>query len=190
MTIIRWGERGRASDSLAATDIATAVLKHSEGKVKLTALLASELSGYPNMLLLGHPCQNDAIPLSCKTWPYRPGQAVIQVDGNNLIVAGTLPEDTRFAAKVLADYTAHPELKDQSRMILTRELGPFETEQEIPSAPPSDGLPAQEEQDAPLPELTPSPVQEEASPPRLPSPPESRSFLARLLRWFLAVFRR
>ncbi|MDP3916727.1 MAG: S-layer protein, partial [Nanoarchaeota archaeon] len=64
-----------------------------------------------NIIAVGGPCANTIASdlfVACDAWSYGPGEAVIQMvdNGDNvaLMVAGTDADDTRRAAKILANY--------------------------------------------------------------------------------------
>jgi len=77
--------------------------------------LASEVgtaSSY-NLIVVGGPCANslveDLFDMTCDGWAFESGEAVIKLadNGDNvaMLVAGTTADDTRRAAKVVADYS-------------------------------------------------------------------------------------
>lgn len=107
-----------SSDSLAATDIVTGIQRATSNKVNLNYKLASENRQLTNLILIGHPCDNKLIPIDCNSWSYKTGEALIQISGSNLIVAGTTPDDTRRAAKIIANYKDYSELKQKDKIIV------------------------------------------------------------------------
>lgn len=109
------GELGRSSDSLAATTIILAFER--DRSLSLPVVLESSVSQNENKILIGHPCTNSLIKLSCDGWPYLPGQAIIQVLGNDLIIAGSADEDTMAVARIVADYKNYPLLQQESAVI-------------------------------------------------------------------------
>ena len=117
--ILILGDKAPSSDSLAATDIASGIQRYSSGETILEAKLASEVTDKNKMILLGHPCDNPLINLSCKNWPYKQGETLIKVDGDNLIIAGTTAEDTRSTAKIVANYKDYPFFKESNIVLVT-----------------------------------------------------------------------
>ena len=106
------------SDSLAAADIVTGVQRLTSNKVIMKAKLRSENKQLTNLILIGHPCDNKLIPLECEAWSYKDGEAVVMVFGSNLIVSGSTAEDTRRAAKIIANYKDYSELRDVDKIII------------------------------------------------------------------------
>lgn len=113
------GDEAPSSDSLAATDIASGIQRYSSGKTVIEAKLASEVTNEDKMILVGNPCDNPLINLSCKNWPYKQGETLIKVDGDNLIIAGTTAEDTRSTAKIVANYRGYSFLKESNIVLVT-----------------------------------------------------------------------
>ncbi|MBS3170876.1 hypothetical protein J4223_03800 [Candidatus Woesearchaeota archaeon] len=72
----------------------------------------SSASAY-NLILVGGPCANalveDLFDMTCESWAYAEGEAVIKLAENGdkvaMLVAGTSGEDTRRAAKALLSYS-------------------------------------------------------------------------------------
>ncbi len=114
------GDKAPSSDSLAATDIISGIWKYSDGGTVLEAKLASEVTNEDKMILVGNPCDNPLIDLSCKNWPYKQGETLIKVDGDNLIIAGTTAEDTRSTAKIVANYRDYSFLKESDTVLVTK----------------------------------------------------------------------
>mgnify|MGYP000539535691 CR=1 FL=1 len=113
------GSNSKGGITLAAIDVATGIKKHNRFNLDLETVIEGEISKEMNKILLGHPCANSWIPLSCKEWPYKKGEAVIMVQGNNLIIAGSTVDDTRKAAKIIADYPKYSILKKESKVVIT-----------------------------------------------------------------------
>ena len=79
--------------------------------------LASEVgsaSDY-NLILVGGPCANslveDLFAYTCDGWSFQEGEAVVKLVDNGdkvaMLVAGTTADDTRRAAKAVADYASY-----------------------------------------------------------------------------------
>lgn len=76
--------------------------------------VASEISAPADyqLILVGGPCANDLVEdlfdMTCAGWSFESGEAVLKLadNGNNvaMLVAGTSADDTRRAAKVVANY--------------------------------------------------------------------------------------
>ncbi len=113
------GLEGSSSDSFAATDIVVSLKKNFNVDVQIGA--EGMMSPNVNKILIGHPCDNSLIKLSCEDWPYSNGEAIIKMIDNALIVAGSTPDDTRRAAKVLANFKAFPILKKSKEILITGE---------------------------------------------------------------------
>lgn len=110
------GDRGKSSDSIAATKLALAL--QNDQHISLSLMLESEVSPNINKILIGHPCTNGLIQLSCEEWPYAHGQALIKIIGNDLILAGTTDEDVIFAAEVLGNYVGYPLFRNSSAVLV------------------------------------------------------------------------
>ncbi|MFH1591949.1 MAG: hypothetical protein ABIB47_01130 [Candidatus Woesearchaeota archaeon] len=115
--LIVLGEESPGSDSLAAIDI-----NQGLEDLDLNAVLENEITTGNKLILLGNPCENSKITLGCHSWPFEEGQALIKVDGLNLIVTGTTSEDIRKAAKVLSEYKDYNLLKSYSEVLVTGTL--------------------------------------------------------------------
>jgi len=179
------GDEAPASDSLAATSIASGVLTYSNGKVKLKAILASEISGYPNMILFGHPCKNEAIPLSCDNWKYEEGETLVKVDGNNLIVAGSTPEDTRHTAKLLAKYKENSEF-NEDEVIIIRKFVKTEKSEEVEPVIVKELVDESAKENMEEPEKK----KDESMAEEKEIIKEKSSFLSKFFRWLFSLFRR
>ena len=86
------------------------------------------------------PCGDDylseVLEFSCEDWPYEEGQALIKVDGNNLIVTGTTPNDRRRAGMVLKNYLNYSEFEQYAFLLITgMTLNPSEFELEKAKTP-------------------------------------------------------
>jgi len=123
------------SDSLAATDIVTGIQRITSNKIILKYKLVSENTQNSNLILIGNPCDNKLIQIDCDSWSYKKGEALIQVSGSNLIVSGTEPDDTRRAAKIIANYKDYSSLKDKDKIIIkgtTLELPQIQIQEQKP----------------------------------------------------------
>jgi len=127
------GTNGKAAESFAASDIVIG-LKLALN-VDLEPTIESLVSPQENKILVGHPCGNSLIKMKCTEWPYDEGEAIIKIMDNDLVVAGTTPEDTQAAAKVVATFKGFPILK-QTKAVLVRTnmLDPEQLELEIPKS--------------------------------------------------------
>lgn len=113
------GNNAASSDVIGAIDIATSLNYHTKSsdskENSIEAVLASEIRGQElnkNLILVGGPCINSATavimgyPKDCADGFYK-GKAIIKLYENNgfnaLVIAGMTAEDTKLAAKVLAD---------------------------------------------------------------------------------------
>jgi len=115
--VVAVGLKGAAGESFAAADIVIGLKQ--ELYVDIEPTIETLISPKINKILVGHPCGNSLIKLSCEKWPYEIGQAIIKIIGNDLIIAGTTVDDTRRAAKVIAHFKDYPLLK-QSKFILVK----------------------------------------------------------------------
>lgn len=110
------GDEASAYDTLAATNFALG-MKREKG-ITLTARLASEILVKDKLILIGNPCENELVELTCKDWPYEEGETLVMVSGSNLILAGTTPADTRAASQLLVDYKSLSEFKGKSAVLI------------------------------------------------------------------------
>ncbi|MBU4502354.1 MAG: hypothetical protein KKA79_07180 [Nanoarchaeota archaeon] len=110
------GDEASAYDTLAATNFAVG-MKNNKG-ITLTARLASEILVKDKLILIGNPCKNELVELTCKDWPYEEGETLVMVSGSNLILAGTTPADTRAASQLLVDYKSLSEFKGKSAVLI------------------------------------------------------------------------
>tara|TARA_Y100000310_G_scaffold138289_2_gene137199 strand:+ start:13661 stop:14554 length:894 start_codon:yes stop_codon:yes gene_type:complete len=113
------GLNGKGGDSLAAIDVAVSIKKFNRFSLDIETVIEGEINKEFNKILVGHPCDNSLIDLSCEEWPYKKGEAVIMVQGNDLIIAGTTVDDTRKAAKIIANYPKHSILKKELKVVVT-----------------------------------------------------------------------
>ena len=116
------GLEGKGGDSFAAADVAIGIKKHTTGSVDIPTAIEDEVSKNVNKILIGHPCDNGLIPISCDEWPYKDGEALVKVIGNDLIVAGSTVKDTMRAGEMLVDYPKYPILKKELSVIITGNL--------------------------------------------------------------------
>ncbi len=92
-----------AGTSFVPTKVAVVSKTHDE---------VSDPSAF-NLLLVGGPCANPLVEtvfgMSCDSWPYAAGEAVVKLAANGkkvaLLMAGTDALDTRRAGKALASYS-------------------------------------------------------------------------------------
>ena len=113
------GAKAQGGDSFAAIDVAIGIRKFNVNAPDLDAVIETEVQPKESKILIGHPCENSLIPIKCEDWHYRPGEAIIRVEGNDLIIAGTTLEDTRRAAKVIAYYKSYDLLKESLSIVVT-----------------------------------------------------------------------
>ncbi len=110
------GVNGKSGDSFAAADIIVSLKKNFN--LDIEPVIESPSVENTNKILIGHPCDNSLIKLSCEEWPYDPGTALIKIMENDLVIAGTTIEDTRRAAKVIANYKQFPQLKQYKEVLV------------------------------------------------------------------------
>ena len=123
------GKTAPASDSFAVADIVLGVSK--EVGVDVMLKIEGGVSENINKILIGHPCDNGLIKLSCEEWPYDPGQAVIRVMDNDLIISGSTPDDTARVGKMLRYYKDFPLLKEEKAVVvytLSQTMEPLKTD--------------------------------------------------------------
>lgn len=121
------GEKGKGGDSLAAMDVAIGIKRYSVSKLDIETVIEGEVNPSVNKILIGHPCSNSLIKLSCEDWPYKKGEAVVRVIGNDLVIAGTTIDDTRRAAKIISNYKKFSPFKESSSVIITGQGSPIKT---------------------------------------------------------------
>jgi hypothetical protein len=114
--VVAVGAQGKSGDSFAATDIVVSLKQNFA--VDVEATVENMITPNINKILVGHPCDNSLIKLSCEQWPYDPGQALIKVMENDLIVAGSTVDDTRRAAKIIANADLYPQLKTTKEILV------------------------------------------------------------------------
>lgn len=117
--VVVLGDKAPGGDSLAASDIVVGIQNYRGGTPFLEAKLASEMVNKKKMILVGHPCNNPLISLSCDNWPYGKDSLFLKVDGSNLIVSGTTDIDVRSVAKIVAQYRVFPYLKDSDMLLIS-----------------------------------------------------------------------
>ncbi len=113
------GAKAKGGDSLAAIDVAIGIKKYNIRQPDLETVIEDEVSHTEAKIVIGHPCDNSLVPISCEAWPYRKGEAIIRVVGNDLIIAGSSLEDTRRAAKVIGYYKSYDILKETTSLVVT-----------------------------------------------------------------------
>ncbi|MBT3866008.1 hypothetical protein HOF78_02810 [Candidatus Woesearchaeota archaeon] len=115
------GDNSLGGDISSATEIVLGLLKHNLLDVK--TVLEGEISVSLPQILVGPPCGSDymkeVLGYDCDLWPYEEGQAIIKVDGNNLIVTGTTPDDRRRAGLILKNYPDYPLLDEHSFILVS-----------------------------------------------------------------------
>ena len=111
------GLNATSSDSIAATAIVLEILQEKDIILEVTT--EDKINPRINKLLIGHPCDNSLVDLDCDEWPYETGESIIKVVGNDLIIAGSIPDDTRRAALIAANYKLFSILKASKFVIVT-----------------------------------------------------------------------
>lgn len=122
--LIVLGADSPGTDSFVGIDVNSGLSLKLEGK------LAEEVTREDKLILIGHPCDNKLIDLSCKNWEYKNGEAIILVKGSNLIISGTSAQDTLNAGKIIKNYKNYNILKDTDKILVTGS-GLSKIEQEI-----------------------------------------------------------
>lgn len=115
--LIVLGDSAPGSDSLVAIDI-----NNGLAPVSLNASLENEVERINRLILVGNPCYNSLIDFDCDTWSYKNGEALIKIDGSNLIIAGTTANDVRKAGKVISKYKDYDVLKNADELIIKGSL--------------------------------------------------------------------
>lgn len=110
------GLNGKSGDSFAATDVVIGLQRQLH--VDLEPTIESLINPNVNKILIGHPCGNSLIHMTCEEWPYENGEAIIKIDEGDLIIAGTTVDDTQRAAKVVANFKAYPLLKEEKEVLV------------------------------------------------------------------------
>ena len=118
-TKIVLGAKAKGGDSFAAIDVAIGLKKFNVNQPDLETVIEDEVIPQQSKILIGNPCDNELMPITCDDWSYSEGQAIIRVSGNDLIIAGTTLEDTRRAAKIIAYYKNYELLKETKSIIVT-----------------------------------------------------------------------
>lgn len=113
------GAKAKGGDSFAAIDVAIGIKRFNINEPDVESVIENEVRSKESKIVIGHPCDNNLTPFSCEAWPYKKGEAVIRVVGNDLIIAGSSLDDTRRAAKIIRYYKAHPLLKEATSIIVT-----------------------------------------------------------------------
>ncbi len=116
-------EEAVGGDTAAATDIVLGLQKHNE--LEIQTVLDGEISDSLPKIYVGPYCGSvyleSVFGYPCEEWPYEENQAIVKVDGNNLIITGTNPNDRRRAGIILRDYPDYQELKDYSFIVISGE---------------------------------------------------------------------
>lgn len=112
------GNNGKGGDTLAAIDVAIGLKENNPSNVDIEPVVEGTIPPSSSKILIGHPCDNSLIVLSCAAWPYKVGEALIAVMGNDLIIAGTTVEDTRRAAKIILNYPQYSMLRTETQVII------------------------------------------------------------------------
>jgi hypothetical protein len=97
-----------------STTVSSGTTTYVPAEVTPATMLASEVSSATdyNLILVGGPCANDLVEsvfdMTCDGWAYETGEAVVKLaeNGDNvaLLVAGSSADDTRRAARAVANY--------------------------------------------------------------------------------------
>ena len=119
------GAKAKGGDSFAAIDVAIGLKKFNVNAPDLETVIENEVGPDESKILIGNPCDNGLIPMTCDDWQYKEGEAIIRVIGNDLIIAGGTLEDTRRAAKIIAYYKTYDILKEALSIVVTGDK--FET---------------------------------------------------------------
>jgi hypothetical protein len=113
-------EEAVGGDTAAATDIVLGLQKHNE--LEINTVIDGEISDALPKIYIGPYCGSSYLEsvfgYSCEEWPYEENQAIVKVDGNNLIITGTSPTDRRMAGVILREYPDYQSLKDYSFIII------------------------------------------------------------------------
>jgi hypothetical protein len=108
-------------DTAAATKIALSFLTNKD--LKINTVIEGEISENLPRILIGPQCGSEYLEnlfdFSCEEWPYEEGQALIKVDGNNLIITGTTSNDRRRAGIILSNYEDYNIFKENSFVLVT-----------------------------------------------------------------------
>ena len=175
------GDDAPSMDTLAASELNLKFQQYSDLKTNLPVELASRIKNKNNLILIGHPCDNPLITQpACDLWSYGNGQSLIKINGNNLIIAGTTPEDTRNAAKIIANYRDHAELREKSEIIIGEKIDFLKIEKQ-----------AEQESDSEDFEVTTSeePSSEENQTEQIKEKREYKGILHRFISWIISLFR-
>jgi hypothetical protein len=115
------GDNAVGGDVSAATEIVLGLFKHNDLDVE--TVLEGEVSTNLPRILVGPPCGSEYIVevlgYNCDSWPYEEGQALIKVEGNNIIVTGTTANDRRRAGLILREYPNYPILNNHSFILVS-----------------------------------------------------------------------
>lgn len=115
------GDNAVGGDVSAATEIVLGLFKHNDLDVE--TVLEGEVSSNLPRILVGPPCGSEymeqVLGYNCDSWPYEEGQALIKVDGNNIIVTGTTQNDRRRAGLILREYPEYSALDNHSFILVT-----------------------------------------------------------------------
>ena len=113
------GAKAKGGDSLAAIDVAIGIKKYNARSPDLETVIETEIPASEPKILIGNPCDNSLVPISCEAWPYRKGEAIISIVGEDLLIAGSTTDDTRRAAKVIGRYKSYDILKETTSIVVT-----------------------------------------------------------------------
>ena len=101
----------------SSTTVTSGSSSYTSQEISPVTKLASEISSAStyNLIIVGGPCANDLVEdvfdLTCDGWDLEEGEAMLKLveNGDNvaLLVAGTVADDTRRAAKALAGYSMY-----------------------------------------------------------------------------------
>lgn len=115
------GDNALGGDVSSATEVVLGLFKHNN--LNIETVLEGEISENLPRILIGPPCgsayMEQVLGYPCDSWPYEEGQSIIKVDGNNIIVTGTTPNDRRRSGLILREYIDHEELSNYSFVLVT-----------------------------------------------------------------------
>jgi hypothetical protein len=114
-------EEAVGGDTAAATDIVLGLQKYNN--LEINTVIDGEISNSLPKIYIGPFCGSNYLEsifgYPCEEWPYGENQAIVKVEGNNLIITGTSPTDRRRAGVILREYPDYQSLKDYSFIIIS-----------------------------------------------------------------------
>jgi len=100
-----------------STTVTSGTTSYITAEITPATKLASEISnnGDYQLIVVGGPCANDLVEdlfdLTCDGWSFETGEAIVKLAENGdkvaMLIAGTSADDTRRAAKAVANYAAY-----------------------------------------------------------------------------------